>query len=473
MADSFGPVYEVTHTIDPDIVADFDVWLGQHIGEMLAIPGISHAAAFVADDDAEGRPRRVSQYHFDSDADLENYLAGPAQTLRESATEYFGGQFTVSRRVLHESDIVNGTLKPVEICLNCGTTLSGQYCGNCGQRARSRLISIWELLREAFGDLLELDSRLWLTLIPLTIRPGKLTRDYLEGRRARYMPPFRTYLVLSIIFFLVAFFDPKDEFSILFDAEPDTSADTGAEAGNAEDIRDEVMRQLDEDGVVSAGQREDSLPADVLPRPDSANEPEVPADGTKAGAEDGDGIRIRLNDGDTTASDDCDTIETDDWPGWLASRLTPERLKVACERITADNGKIFLSKLLDNVPAALIALLPLMALILKVLYPLSKRYYVEHVLFVVHIHAFVFLILSLQILFTRFASLVSLPDRISTITTVAVSLYIPVYFFKAMRHVYEQHWSITFMKYVLLLFAYLIGLMVILVLTAAIAAFTI
>ncbi|HKJ20007.1 MAG TPA: DUF3667 domain-containing protein, partial [Woeseiaceae bacterium] len=93
-------------------------------------------------------------------------------------------------------------------CLNCGTELRGQYCGHCGQRARSRLISLWELIQDAFGDLLELDSRLWRTVIPLLVRPGQLTRDYLEGRRARYMPPFRMYLVLSVVFFVVAFFDP-------------------------------------------------------------------------------------------------------------------------------------------------------------------------------------------------------------------------------------------------------------------------
>ena len=105
-------------------------------------------------------------------------------------------------------------------CLNCGTELQGQYCGHCGQRASSRLISLWELTRDAFGDLFELDSRLWRTLVPLLIRPGRLTRDYLEGRRARYMPPFRMYLVLSVVFFVVAFFDPRDDLSLLFEPEP-------------------------------------------------------------------------------------------------------------------------------------------------------------------------------------------------------------------------------------------------------------
>jgi len=428
MADSFGPVYEVTHTVDREVLEDFDVWLGQHIEEMLSIQGISRAGSFSADDHEDGRPTRVSQYHFDSDTDLENYLAGPAEIMRQSAYDLFAGRFDVSRRVLHENEVIDGSLKAAELCLNCGTTLSGQYCGNCGQRASSRLISIWQLLREAFGDLLELDSRVWRTLIPLTIRPGMLTRDYLEGRRARFMPPFRTYLVLSIIFFLVAFFDPKEEFGIFFDQETETPETVSEETGDDEENEED---------------------------------------------EDTDGINIRFSNGETETSDDCDDIETEDWPPWLESRLTPERLKVMCERVVADDGKAWGSKLLDNIPAALIALLPLMALVLKALYPLSKRYYVEHVLFVVHFHAFFFLILSLQILFVRLTSLLSLPDAISVITTVAVSLYIPVYLYKSMRRVYAQGWLATTPKYLALLAAYFVGLLGTLGLTAIIAAFSI
>ena len=164
MPQNFGPVYEVTHTVDREVIADFDSWLGQHIDEMLTIDGIVRAASFSTDDDEDGRPRRVSRYHFDTDTDLENYFAGPAAVMRLSAEEKFAGRFDVVRRVLHENQIVDGSLKAAEACLNCGTTLTGQYCGNCGQRALSRLISIWQLLREAFGDLLELDSRLWRTL---------------------------------------------------------------------------------------------------------------------------------------------------------------------------------------------------------------------------------------------------------------------------------------------------------------------
>jgi len=474
MPDSFGPVYEVTHTVDPEVIEDFDVWLGQHIGEMLSISGLSRAASFTAGDHEDGRPVRVTQYHFDSDADLENYLAGPAELMRRTADEKFAGHFEVSRKALHESDFVDGSLRAAKMCLNCGSTLSGQYCGNCGQRAGTRLISIWQLLREAFGDLLELDSRLWRTLIPLTIRPGQLTRDYLEGRRARFMPPFRTYLVLSIVFFLVAFFDPKEEFGILFATEADVPEDTAPAPADADEIRSEVMRQLAEDGVLPAEQAgiapqpEEDVPGQPLPEQDTGTKDEPAVEEDKK-----DAFNIQINDGKSSTTGNCDDIETEGWPEWLETRLTPARLKVACQRVVADNGTAFLSKLLDSVPAALIALLPIMALVLKALYPLSKRYYVEHVLFVVHYHAFVFLILSVQIMFSRLVSLLSLPESIPVITSVAVSLYILVYLFKAMRRVYEQGWFFTMLKNLVLLSAYFAGMIVILVATAIIAAFSI
>jgi len=328
-------------------------------------------------------------------------------------------------------------------CLNCGTELRGQYCGGCGQRARNRLISLWELLQDAFGDLFEIDSRLWRTIIPLLIRPGRLTLDYLEGRRARYMPPFRMYLVLSVIFFVVAFFDPQDDLSLLFEPDPEPTAEE-VEASQQElaekrkDVEDEVnevLNELADEGLV-----------------DEAD----------------DGRNITIFAGDEDKSDDfsfkidpdtgeCTFDGQDDLPEWLQRRLTKERLEATCERIGADEGKTLGNLVLDNIPVALIVLLPLMALVMKSLYPLSRRYFVEHLLFFLHFHSFFFLILTLQILFARFGSLVSLPDALTVLPIVAASFYIPVYLYKALRLVYAQGHIITLFKYVILVVAYSIG----------------
>ncbi len=325
-------------------------------------------------------------------------------------------------------------------CLNCGAELQGQYCGICGQRARSRLISLWELLQDAFGDLFEIDSRLWRTLVPLLIRPGRLTLDYLEGRRARYMPPFRMYLVLSVIFFVVAFFDPQDDLSLLFEPEPEPVPEEVAEKeAAARSEAQEVLDELAAEGIIDA---------------DDA-----------AALEDGDDSRITIYGDDEGGfnfhidpeTGECTTSGQDGLPEWLQRRLTKERLEETCERIGADEGKTLLNLVLDNIPVALIVLLPFMALVLKGLYPLSRRYFVEHLLFFIHFHAFFFLILTLQILFARFSGLVHLPEPISILIMVIASFYIPVYLYKGMRLVYVQGHFFTFVKYITLVIAYITG----------------
>ena len=57
MQENFGPVYEVTHYVDPEIIDEFDAWLAEHVEAMLGLPGIVRGSTFVADDDEQGRRR--------------------------------------------------------------------------------------------------------------------------------------------------------------------------------------------------------------------------------------------------------------------------------------------------------------------------------------------------------------------------------------------------------------------------------
>src|SRR5210317_1376270 len=91
-------------------------------------------------------------------------------------------------------------------CLNCGTELKGPFCYYCGQPDRNFLRFFPALLRDMMEDLLDLDSRFIRTVKPLLFKPGRLTRDYMNGRRFRYAPPMRLYIFSSIVFFLLAAF---------------------------------------------------------------------------------------------------------------------------------------------------------------------------------------------------------------------------------------------------------------------------
>ncbi len=92
------------------------------------------------------------------------------------------------------------------ICLNCGAGLAGRYCSHCGQAADVHVPSTKELIHEVLEGLTHSDSRIWSTLQALLFKPGKLTQEFVAGRRAAYLPPFRLYLILSVTFFLIASF---------------------------------------------------------------------------------------------------------------------------------------------------------------------------------------------------------------------------------------------------------------------------
>jgi HPt (histidine-containing phosphotransfer) domain-containing protein len=89
-------------------------------------------------------------------------------------------------------------------CANCGATLQGAYCHICGQNADDHKRSILHLAWEGVEGLLHLDGRLRRTAPDLFLHPGRLARDYMDGRIARHVPPFRTFLVALLIFIFAA-----------------------------------------------------------------------------------------------------------------------------------------------------------------------------------------------------------------------------------------------------------------------------
>lgn len=89
-------------------------------------------------------------------------------------------------------------------CLNCGAELRGAFCSACGQRAIAPYPTVRELVGDAWQELSGYDGRFARTLRVLLGRPGALTADTLEGRRARYVSPVRFYLLASVVYFVCA-----------------------------------------------------------------------------------------------------------------------------------------------------------------------------------------------------------------------------------------------------------------------------
>lgn len=88
-------------------------------------------------------------------------------------------------------------------CGNCGAVLTGEFCHQCGQSAQSLRRPFWALLGESLETLFAIDGRIARTLPNLMFRPGRMTRAYLDGQRARFIPPFRLYVLASLLFFVL------------------------------------------------------------------------------------------------------------------------------------------------------------------------------------------------------------------------------------------------------------------------------
>ena len=104
--------------------------------------------------------------------------------------------------------LASGTHHPVvkgSACRNCGTRIEDRFCTACGQLGADFHRPVWDLTASSIGDMFSLDGRLWRTLPMLLLRPGRMTREYIDGKRARFVPPFRLFLLTSVIFFLTVF----------------------------------------------------------------------------------------------------------------------------------------------------------------------------------------------------------------------------------------------------------------------------
>ncbi len=102
-------------------------------------------------------------------------------------------------------------------CPNCLASLRGPFCSECGQHQRDLDRPFREVVGEGLSTLVAFDTRIGKTLEPLIRRPGMLTTEFLEGRRARYVHPFKLYFAFSLVFFLVFSFS---SYSIVHTNEP-------------------------------------------------------------------------------------------------------------------------------------------------------------------------------------------------------------------------------------------------------------
>ncbi|MEH6434909.1 DUF3667 domain-containing protein [Massilia sp. DD77] len=287
-------------------------------------------------------------------------------------------------------------------CKNCGASTTGNYCHQCGQATHLHVPSAFEFLHEFVGHYVALEGKLWKSLKLLLFKPGFLTREYIEGRRVRYLEPLRLYLSFSIIFFALFKFGGLD-FNVM-------STD-----------RDELNRAAVESAAAAKDAREDKEAAEV-------KRPVTPED--LAALEQ---TEKRIVDAASSVSPKLGRSTQD-----LLDQ--PEK-----ERSDALKRAFF-----GNAPYAIFALMPIFALFLKILYLGKGRTYGEHFLFALHTNAFAFFMLSLLVLVPEGWGIVSF----------ALIVWLTFYLPTAMRRVYGGTRTMTAVRWFVLMNLHCISLIV-------------
>jgi hypothetical protein len=297
-------------------------------------------------------------------------------------------------QILKKSKNIHPETPAPEInCQNCNTHFIGHYCPNCGQSVKEFDRPFSFVFYNFVGDIFTFDTRFFNTFLQLIFHPGKLTSEFFAGRRVRYAPPFRVFIFMSFLLFLLL--------QILTSKELNRALENSPTHFNLN-----IADQSSEHSY------------------------------TKFTTDKNSGIRISTPDSLVAASENSRQLLNK-----IAAKLEGEL--DGEKNIQKKNKKIELirllrspeeatSKALNLLSWAFFVLLPIFALLLKFVFIRRNQNYVRHLIFSIHFHSFVFfdfiLLILLKLIFIK------LPEWLVVVSI----LIIPAYFILSLRHFYRQ-----------------------------------
>ncbi len=370
------------------------------------------------------------------------------------------------------------------VCLNCNYQVKteNKYCPSCGQENADKRISLKLLLQDTIATAFNFESRVFRTIPLFLFYPGRLTNEFLEGRRVRYMHPFKIYLLSSLLFFfvIIKLFTPAIEAAIRnFDKKTENlnvnlTLNDSTIANNSTDDQINPDDELEQDTISSEMLEKirvqqksitDSLSkiiADVsggkivntdinidslenLVQDSAAMAQTLYSFNKKANQKVGSLRRFYrlIQDREMTSEALVDSLNMHSKMGnelYFAEQIL---------KIGRNDPAMFLTNIINNIGTLMFFTLPILALFFMPFYFRRKKYYIDHLIFTLHLQAFTFIILTLAALFFYWGLW-----GISLITFVGLIVY--VWF--AFKNVYKQGFFKTTIKSYLISLLYLITL---------------
>ncbi|MBQ4822301.1 DUF3667 domain-containing protein [Aquimarina sp. MMG016] len=320
-------------------------------------------------------------------------------------------------------------------CLNCGVPLDviDRYCHSCGQINTTKKLSLKDFFGEFFASIFSYDSRLRHTIIALLFNPGKISKEYIEGKRIKYANPFRFYLSISIIFFIInGLFMNLDDFS--------RGYNDGYKAA-------EKAKKNSENGFnFKINKNKESITItkdlDSIPKPDSkvTYYTETQLDTMNF-------IKESLIRFDIYQSHYEKTKQ--EYPNIALDSLKHKKTKynrylykkgIRTKKLNEDPSEL-IKFILNKLPFIIFLFLPFFSLGIWLLYIRRPFSYMEHLIFTFHTQTLFFILLGIAILFDQITN-----NEIASGIAIIIFLF---YLYKAMRKFYNQSRIKTIVKFLL------------------------
>lgn len=325
-----------------------------------------------------------------------------------------------------------------EYCLNCGTKLLDTFCHHCGQKDLPKRQTLGELIENFIGSFYSFESKFFKTFRFLLFKPGFLPKEYTAGRRESYYHPARAYVFISFIFFLLLFSLPDEDNNPVGDVLKEKS---GQSSDALKEMKDDLQKEGIDTTIVN------NLSSDSIITHSFNDDKKKPKRRSAA---------ISLGDSEyqTLAAYDSAqaALPESERDGWFTRKMTIRGIELnerykgeeGTSRFGDDFGKAFL----DNFSKVLFFLLPLFALLLKLLYVRRDFYYSEHLVFAIYYYNFFYLAATIYLLF-------DLIPGVGGLLNIGLVLWMIAYLPIGMMRMYDQGWRKTIFKFGIFSFVFM------------------